>query len=415
LLSVGGGYPINYTLPSVEVAEYFADFLWGAFGPSTAAWVNANKPRPFGDASVDGFDLDIEALISPAPFPDYLFANYDKFVDRLKNVAFPTGPGTYYISAAPQCQVPDVRLADAIQKSHFDFIFAQFYNTAQCNTRAGYNGLSAASTTFTYSTWVDWLKTNSYNKAVKLYLGMPAGVKGAPNDPTATLTITEANALLKFYKAKHPDMFGGAMLWEATVSAVINTKCGKGYSAWIKSILLGTFTNEVCPTSSSTVASSTSRPASSTSTGAIPTQTATIPTPDGTCGVSGYTCIGFVMGECCSPYGYCGSSSDHCGTGCQPGSGKCGIQSSSSVVMSSTIRPSSTLVSSTIRPSSTVPLPLLRPPRPSRRTRAVAEQAASLARARRLETAVQALGGAVLPLPTVVLDVIQPLVLAPVL
>jgi chitinase len=39
--------------------------LWGAFGPQTAAWVSAGKPRPFdgpnGQAvEVDGFDFDIE-------------------------------------------------------------------------------------------------------------------------------------------------------------------------------------------------------------------------------------------------------------------------------------------------------------------------------------------------------------------
>ncbi|KAF2791151.1 carbohydrate-binding module family 18 protein [Melanomma pulvis-pyrius CBS 109.77] len=313
LLSIGGGYPINYTLPSPAVAEYFAEFLWGAFGPSTAAWVNAGKPRPFGDASVDGFDLDIEALINPAPFPDYLFANYDKFVARLKNGLFPSGPGPYYISAAPQCNVPDVRLASAISKSHFDFIFTQFYNTPECSTRAGYNGLSTATTTFTFTKWVDWLKANSLNKNVKLYLGMPAGVDGAPNDTPATLTPTEANALLKFYKNKHADIFGGAMLWEATVSAK-NTKCQKGYSSWIKDILLGKFTNEVCPSSSSTIASSTSSRISSTSSSASATPTATKPTPDGTCGgTTGYTCIGYVLGECCSQWGYCGSTTDHCG------------------------------------------------------------------------------------------------------
>lgn len=77
LLSIGGAYPTDYSLASVDIAEYFADFLWGAFGPQTTTWVNAGKPRPFGDAAVDGFDLDIESFIANPNSTDYQYANYD--------------------------------------------------------------------------------------------------------------------------------------------------------------------------------------------------------------------------------------------------------------------------------------------------------------------------------------------------
>lgn len=172
LLSIGGGAPTDYYLKSTEIAEYFAEFLWGAFGPETDDWVADKKPRPFGDAAVDGFDLDIEGFMDPAPFDGYLYKNYGHFVSHLKNHLFPTGPSTYYISAAPQCVVPDVRLADAIATSNFDFIFVQFYNTPECSSRAGYNGIGKASTTFTLDKWVRWLNENSANSNVKLYLGL---------------------------------------------------------------------------------------------------------------------------------------------------------------------------------------------------------------------------------------------------
>lgn len=44
-------------------------------------------------------------------------------------------------------------------------------------------------------------------------------------------------------------------------------------------------------------------------------------TTDGTCGVSfgGTICGNWVQGSCCSMYGYCGSTTAHCGTGCQSG------------------------------------------------------------------------------------------------
>ncbi|KAI0205297.1 glycosyl hydrolase family 61-domain-containing protein [Astrocystis sublimbata] len=48
---------------------------------------------------------------------------------------------------------------------------------------------------------------------------------------------------------------------------------------------------------------------------------------DGSCGSSsGFICSGSVYGDCCSGKGYCGSSLDYCGTGCQPQFGTCGHQ-----------------------------------------------------------------------------------------
>jgi hypothetical protein len=45
---------------------------------------------------------------------------------------------------------------------------------------------------------------------------------------------------------------------------------------------------------------------------------------DGSCaGTGGKTCAGSVFGNCCSQYGWCGSSGDHCGTGCNSSFGTC--------------------------------------------------------------------------------------------
>ncbi|KAK1758067.1 carbohydrate-binding module family 18 protein [Echria macrotheca] len=44
---------------------------------------------------------------------------------------------------------------------------------------------------------------------------------------------------------------------------------------------------------------------------------------DGTCGGS-VTCAGSRFGVCCSGHGYCGSTADYCGDGCQAGLGECG-------------------------------------------------------------------------------------------
>ncbi|KAH7139458.1 chitin binding protein [Dendryphion nanum] len=61
---------------------------------------------------------------------------------------------------------------------------------------------------------------------------------------------------------------------------------------------------------------------SGTGTG-TPTPVATV-SNDGTCaGTAGFTCQGSAFGNCCSQYGWCGTTTGHCGEGCQGGFGTC--------------------------------------------------------------------------------------------
>jgi chitinase len=386
LLSLGGGYPTDYYLPSEEVAADFAKFLMGAFGPVTDAWTAKKGPRPFGDAVIDGFDLDLEATVDAVPNKDDIFSNYGYFVNQLKSIQ-----DSLLITAAPQCEVPDPRLADAIIKAPFDMIFTQFYNTDACSARLGYQELSTKGTGFTFGKWADWLKANSKNPDVKLYLGLPAGEAGAPSYPAHYLKPKEANDLVKKWKKDYSSIFGGIMLWEAQVNKKNVDNC-KTYSSWMKLVLDGSFTNKykTCVSSSSssikpsstkasstivsstkassTIASSTkasSTLASSTkaspslasstvasTTSAAVSPTATIKTPDGTCGDKGtgvaYSCQGYNFGNCCSEYGYCGGEQSapaeraaYCGTGCNPLYGECDGKSSSSASASSSVHVSS--------------------------------------------------------------------------
>jgi hypothetical protein len=58
-----------------------------------------------------------------------------------------------------------------------------------------------------------------------------------------------------------------------------------------------------------------------TTTKATPTATAFPESPDWSCGAGiGYRCPGT---NCCSQYGWCGSTSEYCGAGCQKSYGKC--------------------------------------------------------------------------------------------
>jgi hypothetical protein len=64
---------------------------------------------------------------------------------------------------------------------------------------------------------------------------------------------------------------------------------------------------------------------------------------DGSCaGTSGYTCAGSSFGNCCSRYKWCGSSKDHCGTGCNSAFGSCAASGATSKLTSTVVRTSST-------------------------------------------------------------------------
>ncbi|KAH7088454.1 hypothetical protein FB567DRAFT_579320 [Paraphoma chrysanthemicola] len=55
--------------------------------------------------------------------------------------------------------------------------------------------------------------------------------------------------------------------------------------------------------------------------------------PDGTCGgTTGFKCEGSIYGNCCSKWGFCGNSPEHCDAGCQSGFGFCSSSKSSSPV-----------------------------------------------------------------------------------
>lgn len=55
--------------------------------------------------------------------------------------------------------------------------------------------------------------------------------------------------------------------------------------------------------------------------------------PDGTCGgANKYQCKGTSFGDCCSPAGFCGKSTDHCGQGCQPAFGSCSASPTSTSI-----------------------------------------------------------------------------------
>lgn len=235
-LSFGGASPLNYYIASDASANNFADFVWGAFGPSTSAWKTAGKPRPFGDAVVDGFDFDIESYMSTPPkdasgntISDYQSRGYAAMINRLKNTQFPKDTSkSYFISGAPQCPLPDVHLSGPIANAWFDMLFVQFYNNPSCSGRAAVNYAAGDS-------FLKWTKATSKNPNVKIYFGLPASTKSVPASSAGDyLNPAEAKDLVQRFSTNAK--WGGIMLWESTYSQN-NLVCNKEYATWMKDIV----------------------------------------------------------------------------------------------------------------------------------------------------------------------------------
>jgi len=254
-------------------AQSFAEILWTSFGPKT----DTNAPRPFGDAVVDGFDFDIESVLKPGEDKEDLSRGYSSLINGLR-AYYLSSNGSYYISGAPQCIVPDAHLADAIETAFFDFLFVQFYNTAECSARAYFDhSYGGKNTNISFSGWVDFVHTHGLNKETKVYLGLPASNDANDVvDPKMYLQPKEAKEMIQAFQCEYPEDFGGVMLYEATASEThpIN---GVPYADVLKKDL-----NQGCnpnpPVANSTSNASSTKASSSASSTKASSTAATFPT-----------------------------------------------------------------------------------------------------------------------------------------
>jgi chitinase len=252
-VSIGGAEPGGNFLASSDSAKAFADFLWGSYGPVQDPTLK-QFPRPFGNTVVDGFDLDIESGAD---------SFYSDLVNELraKFATDPTGK-TYEISAAPQCVVPDAHLDEAIMNSDIDYLFIQYYNTDSCSAASLFSSGSLNTNADVTFGWLQWLKDNSHNQNIQIFLGLPASTSAAHSQDY--LSPSKAQALIQKYAcdSKIGPMFGGVMLWDATYSE-LNTDAalnGQSYAEAIKGIFGGLTCNRppVSTTTSTTTTTTVS-------------------------------------------------------------------------------------------------------------------------------------------------------------
>ncbi|KAF4595187.1 chitinase 18-18 [Ophiocordyceps camponoti-floridani] len=217
ILSIGGEYrkpqgaadsSSDYKVSSNGNGEYFADFLYGAFGPFSESW---KGPRPFDavdkHVAVDGFDFDIEAMFDNEP--------YIAMINKFRSL-----DSKLLITGAPQCPTNPqyFQMQGMIQKAAFDALFIQFYNNPVCDTLG--NG-------FNLEEWTRVVARSEKSKDAKLFIGLPASPKAAGS---GYIGPAEVGKLIRKYK--DTKNFGGISLWDLK-DAVDNVLEGKTYLAHV--------------------------------------------------------------------------------------------------------------------------------------------------------------------------------------
>ncbi|KAJ8058552.1 hypothetical protein OCU04_012731 [Sclerotinia nivalis] len=243
LLSLGGASN-TYQLTGVADGEYFADFLWGSYGPFKQSWLDNGGIRPMDGGyygtnpnihiDIDGFDFDIE--IAPTDSSE----GYIAMINRLREHFAENPSKKYFISGAPQCPLPEPNMGAMIAGAQFDLLWIQFYNNdqAQCTARQWADNYAITgqkdSEEFTYDEWIAAVNSGA-SAGASIYIGL----LGSPLAGIATDYISplEAQTLIESYHDK--PQFGGVMIWEATYSQE-NTDAelnGDSYHGFIKSCL----------------------------------------------------------------------------------------------------------------------------------------------------------------------------------
>ncbi|KAF8415330.1 glycoside hydrolase superfamily [Boletus edulis BED1] len=247
-ISLGGATGAS-TFANDAQGQAFAQIIWDLFlgGTSTT--------RPFGNAVLDGIDMDIEGGSQ---------TGYTAFLTTLRQL-MDGGSKPYYITAAPQCPYPDAYIGNTINAVPFDAVFVQFYNN--------YCGLNNYGNTndWNFATWDNWAKTVSPNPNVKVFIGAPAASSAAGSGYVDASTIT---TIIQQTRSQYSS-FGGVMMWDMS-QAYANNR----YDVSVKDALTGggsvptTTTKPVTsttPATSSVPATSTTPVTTSTSTNPVTT------------------------------------------------------------------------------------------------------------------------------------------------
>ncbi|KAI8339164.1 glycoside hydrolase superfamily [Chlamydoabsidia padenii] len=288
LLSLGGASG-SYGFDSDDEATDFAQTLYDMFGGGD------HKYRPFDDAVIDGFDFDIEGGGSTG------YATLSKALKSLSG-------GDLLITGAPQCPFPDAMLNNALNNGMFDAVFVQFYN----------NFCSASGSNFNFDRWDKWATTDSKNKDVKVFFGLPGSSSAAGSGYIPFGQIKKIVADIKQY-----DSYGGVMFWDASQSYG-NTDVSPNLASAVGDLVHGGSNDDATPSAPAII------PDPSRTTSALITIPRTLPltTSDQTsCINNQWACVGSSFATCenqqwviqpCALGLYCHSTTDGSSVYCAP-------------------------------------------------------------------------------------------------
>jgi chitinase len=213
LLSLGG-YNSNTSFTSDTQATEFASTLWDLFGAGNGL---DSDLRPFGaDIIIDGFDIDNE---------NHNTDHYEAFAIALREQFDTDNSKTYYLSAAPQCPIPDESIPiGALQQA--DFVWVQFYNNPSCN-------LDAPGFQQSFKKWSDLLASGTKVRGPRLYIGA-AGFEGAGS---GYVKDSGLGTRVRTARGLYVENFGGVMLWDGSEAALNVDQYGVEYLSYAKSAL----------------------------------------------------------------------------------------------------------------------------------------------------------------------------------
>ncbi|RMZ29033.1 hypothetical protein D0859_06882 [Hortaea werneckii] len=217
LLSLGG-YLANTSFVSDNQAEHFAETLWNLFG----AGREELGIRPFGpDVVLDGFDIDNE---------NHNTSFYNTFATALRK-QFDKDPKMkrYYISAAPQCPIPDESIPiEAMRQA--EFVWVQFYNNPSCNLNSTGFGKSVQDWAVQLANGTSSGNATAVGKGPKMYIGASAFAEAGSGYVNGSEL---AGYLAKVKDLSLPNL-GGVMLWDGTMGALNVDEFGASYLDYAK-------------------------------------------------------------------------------------------------------------------------------------------------------------------------------------
>ncbi|KAH3686766.1 hypothetical protein WICPIJ_002245 [Wickerhamomyces pijperi] len=197
LISFGGEYvpgtKQTYGFTDEEEGERFAGVLWNTFGEGNVD----GSQRPFDDAVIDGFDIDIENEDQ---------VGYVSMIRELDRLAKEKGTKRYYFSSAPQCNFPDKSNSELIDNFELDYVFVQFYNN-DCELNKD--------DVFNFEEWSDHITELGYDKT-QIFVGLPSSLEAAAMGfiSDQSLVVSKINEIENNENlSKH---FGGLMFWDAS-------------------------------------------------------------------------------------------------------------------------------------------------------------------------------------------------------